>query len=395
MNNVKCYAAAFTDNENAEIILYGDIVRERPHNFWTDEIEEGDFIVQNEFLDDLKRLEGVKSLTIRINSFGGDTSAALLIHNKLRELSQKGAALTCIVDGVAMSAGTHIMCACDVVKANPASLIMIHKCWSFMFGCCNADDLRETAKGMDAWDASALAMYERKTGLPRDELERMMSDTTYMTGSEAVEKGFADELIEDAATPDIAASADGHSLFVNGREVRLMPGALVPKDIPVMSIKSKKKTKPSDNIEKGGQKPMANTVEELRNEYPELVAQLEAAAKAKAGNPADDAVKAERKRLEEIDAVAGLFDAETVNAAKYGDTACTAQEMTYRAAQKAVQQGRQFLKDAEDDARESGVQNVEASGHTGEPETGGDTPQAMAAQAKADVAAFQKMKGVR
>ncbi len=136
---------------------------------------------------------------------------------------------------------------------------------------------------------------------------------------------------------------------------------------------------------------MANTVEELRKEYPELVAQLEAAA----GNSADDAVKAERKRLEEIDAVAGLFDAETVNAAKYGDTACTAQEMAYRAAQKAAQQGRQFLKDVEEDVRESGVQNVEASGHAGQMENGGDTPQAMVAQAKADVSAFLKMKGVR
>ncbi len=394
MNKAKCYAAALAGDGNAEITLYGDIVRERPRNFWTDEPEEGDFIIQNEFLDDLKALEGVKNLTIRINSFGGDTSAALLIHNKLRELSQKGAALTCIVDGVAMSAGTHIMCACDTVKANPASLIMIHKCWSFTFGRYNADELRETAKVMDAWDASALTMYERKTGLPRSELEQMMSDTTYMTGAEAVEKGFADELTEDGAALDIAASADRHSLFVNGRELRLMTGTSAPKGIPVIGIKAKRKIQPADSAGKGGQKPMANTVEELKSEYPELAARLEAAAKAEAGNASEDAVKAERKRLAEIDAVAKLFDEETVNAAKYGDTACTAQEMAYRAAQKAARQGRQFIRDLEQDARASGVQAVGSASCGSEPAEA-DTPQAMAAQAKADVAAFQKMKGAR
>lgn len=47
----------------------------------------------------------------------------------------------------------------------------------------------------------------------------------------------------------------------------------------------------------------------------------------------------EEKRLQEIDEIACLFDAETVEAAKYGPTACTAQEMSYRAAVKAVQKG--------------------------------------------------------
>lgn len=47
----------------------------------------------------------------------------------------------------------------------------------------------------------------------------------------------------------------------------------------------------------------------------------------------------EEKRLQEIDEIACLFDAETVEAAKYGPHACTAQEMTYRAAVKAAQSG--------------------------------------------------------
>lgn len=48
---------------------------------------------------------------------------------------------------------------------------------------------------------------------------------------------------------------------------------------------------------------------------------------------------AEEKRIREIDEIACLFDPKTVNAAKYGPNACTAQEMAYRAAVKAAESG--------------------------------------------------------
>lgn len=46
--------------------------------------------------------------------------------------------------------------------------------------------------------------------------------------------------------------------------------------------------------------------------------------------------EAEEKRIREIDEIACAFDPETVRAAKYGLDACTAQEMAYRAAQRAT-----------------------------------------------------------
>ena len=61
--------------------------------------------------------------------------------------------------------------------------------------------------------------------------------------------------------------------------------------------------------------------------------------------------------------MASLYDAETVKAAKYGENACTAQEMTYRAAQKAAQQGKKFL----GDTQASGAQGVPAAGDPGTP----------------------------
>lgn len=102
-----------------------------------------------------------------------------------------------------------------------------------------------------------------------------------------------------------------------------------------------------------------------------------------------DPVLAERKRIQEIDALAGLYDAETVQAAKYGENACTAQEMAYRAAQKAAQQGRQHLSGMMEDYQTSGAQEVPAAGDPGTPPPKSEqTPEQRMAYARAEVKAL-------
>ena len=123
-------------------------------------------------------------------------------------------------------------------------------------------------------------------------------------------------------------------------------------------------------------------------------------ASAPQSNGGDDPAQAERererKRIQEIDALAGLFDAETINAAKYGDHPCTAQEMVYQAAQKASQQGGTFLAALEADTAASGAQDVGAANGAGSDGAGGtggpDSPQAVVAQAQADAKAFNERK---
>ena len=164
---------------------------------------------------------------------------------------------------------------------------------------------------------------------------------------------------------------------------------------------------------------MAMTLEELRAENPALAEAFMAEARAAVSasgavtpapapapavtpapapqsNGGDDPAQAERKRIQEIDALAGLFDAETINAAKYGDHPCTAQEMVYQAAQKASQLGGTFLAALEADTAASGVQDVGAANGAGSDGAGGtggpDSPQAVVAQAQADAKAFNERK---
>lgn len=411
------YVMEMEDGENAEITMYGEIVDAQPVDWRTGERIEGAFIVQTEFLKDLEEVAGAKTLTIRMDSIGGNSGVSILIHNRLRDMATKGTKLKCIVDGVAMSGGSLIMCACDEVEVNPSSLVMIHKCWGSLWGGYNADELRALASEYDAWDKAQVSIYKRKCGLSDQVISNMMAKTTYMTGAEAVEKGFADKLLEDAEPLDIAASADKRSLFVRGRQFHLAPGMFAPDTIPTVKtgVPAKINTNPPAQTGSEGGKTMAKNLEELRAENPELAEALMAEAKAAvsasgAAAPApaiavtptsqssgeDDPTQTERQRIQEIDALAGLFDAETINAAKYGDHPCTAQEMTYRAAQKASQQGRKFLAALEADTANSGAQNVGAANGAGSDGAGGtgkeDTPQVMAAQAKADAQAFNARK---
>ena len=397
----KFYALASTDGENAEIQMYGDVVEKWPTDWWTGEKKEGSYIAQDEFLKDLAAVEGCKNVTIRLNSYGGDAVVGIVIHNRLREIAAKGTHLSCIVDGVAMSAGSVIMCACDTVKVNPSSLVMIHKGWSFLFGGYNADDLRKSAEAMDAYDTAMVSIYKRKSGMSDTVISHMMSDETYMTGKEAVEKGFADEVIEDSEPVQIAASANGRTLFVGGRAMHLCPGMTLPKNIPTVTPDAKASAAIEENqpVVTGGEKGgNSMTKEELRAQYPELVAEVEADARAVVDTNAavTEAVQAEEHRMQQIDEVSALFSDELVQEAKYGAKKCSAQELAYRAAQAAAKQGRSFLANLDKDSEESGAGSVGAAPGAGADGEGGEkdesSPKAIEAAAKAAVAAFMKKK---
>lgn len=395
-NNITkpCYAMAFLDDNSAEITMYGDVVEKQPMDWWTGKPIDGEYIIQDEFLADLKEIEHCSKITIHLNSLGGDAGVGLLIHNKLRDLADNGKELVCIVDAVAMSAGSLIMSACDTVKLHPSSIIMVHKCWGSCFGGYNADQLREQAKMLDAWDKAQISIYSRKTGLSDTEISHLMSKETYMIGKEAVEKGFADELIEGENTMSISASADRTIIYANGHAFRMPRGITVPEQIPITASATTEdaiKTTPNNGgNEEGGNPTMATNLEELRKENAELAAQVEADVRASMKSDNNDvaqAVAAERQRLSEIDAIAALYDDETVKAAKYGDKPCSAADMAYQAALKQAEKGNAFMASAKKDAEAAA--KVNAAPNAPE-ETKPQTEEEKMAAARADIKAALK-----
>jgi hypothetical protein len=251
---------------------------------------------------------------------------------------------------------------------------------------------------MDASERAVAEIYSAKTGIESDQLRSMMTKETWMTGREAIEKGFADSLKEDEEDPDMSMSSDRKILIVNGVHHNV-EGLHVPGTIPIRnSAKPAKKpvankkqptTKPAAKTE-GGKNHM--TLEELRAQEPDLVNQIEQTARSGAQTEAaENAAAAERQRLEAIDSIAASIpDPQLVHDAKYGENPCTAQELCFRVMQQSAAQGQQFLANYAADGANSGAADVGAAPNSGTPAT---TQEQDAADIQAVVNAYKTSKG--
>lgn len=407
-NFLKPYNIVYEGEDGATIDMYGEVMETRPVDFWTGKPVEGNFILLDEFLNDLKSLEGKSSVTVHINSVGGSFFAGLAIYNRLRTL---GASITTINDSLAASAGSIIFMAGDKGKrkVHAGSTLMVHGVMGFLYGYYNVDYLKDAINALKAHDKTLVAAYMEATGLSEETIRSAISKDTYMTGQEAVDAGWADEVIstEGKGLANMALTPNKSHLMVNGHAVAARLFGKLPEGIPQMTAEEyaalstpASGAEPHQNSEQpaaqarnnthtdGGKTMEFNTPEELRNAFPELVAQIETAARA-------EGVTAERNRIQEIESIQNVIgDAQMVRDAKFGEKPMNAKDMLFAAAQKMSAVGNQMLGALANDAAASGAANVTgAAAPIGEPDL--NSPEAMAAQAKADVAAFQKNKEVR
>ncbi len=91
----------------------------------------------------------------------------------------------------------------------------------------DADELREMADVLDKLQASAINIYERRTGMDRDELAAMMKAETWMNAADALENGFIDTIssaVDAAAKATVFAKyfkampVEGHAVGVESIE---------------------------------------------------------------------------------------------------------------------------------------------------------------------------------
>lgn len=384
-------AASSEDADEGIITLYGDVVSQRPVDWWTGEPEPGLYITPEGFMEDLEAVKGKGKITVKLNSCGGDLYSGIAIHNAIKALN---ATTTVIVEGIAASAASVIMCAGDSVQVWPGSIVMIH---GVSVGLCDyftTADLKQVIKANDAAEKAIAAIYEAKTGTDADTLRSMMTKETWMTGAEAVEKGFADEVL-DGDGPE-ASLLDGKEILmvagvqhsIKGLHIpdalnikHISPAAAAPKRPAAGAGMGKPAGKPGKNNE-GGTPQM--TLEEMRTQNPDLVQQAENAA-------ATSAVAAERQRLQAIDEIAPTIgDADLVREAKFGEHPCSAAELALQAMQKAAKQGTKFLNDHAADGKASGAEGVQGNpADAGDPTTGGTSDKE---QIDAAVALFNKTR---
>lgn len=149
----------------------------------------GDGVTASRIAAALRSIGGA-DVTVNINSPGGDMFEGLAIYNLLREYEGK---VTVKVLGIAASAASIIAMAGDEVQIGRGAFLMIHNCWVYAMG--NRHDLQQIAADMVPFDKAMNDIYGARTGLDSGTIDAMMDAETYIGGSDAVEKGFADRLL--------------------------------------------------------------------------------------------------------------------------------------------------------------------------------------------------------
>lgn len=172
----------FVKNEETnetELIFNGPI---------SDETWYGDEITPALFRDELGKIDG--NLTVWVNSPGGDVFAASQIYTMLRNHTGK---VTVKIDGIAASAASVVAMAGDETFIAPTAMIMIHDPSTLAYG--NKDDMKKAIEQLDEVKESIINAYEKKTGLSREKIAKMMSDETWMNAKKAHELGFVDGIL--------------------------------------------------------------------------------------------------------------------------------------------------------------------------------------------------------
>lgn len=155
----------------------------------------------NAFLNKLGPNDDVQ---LDITSYGGSVSAGIAICNLLKQASANGHKTTAHVIGIAASMASAIACACDELKIDANSFLMLHLPWTMTMG--NAIDLRKEAEVLDQYRDALIAIYRTKFDMWDDGIEKMLAAETWIIGDSASFFGLKAEVIPTEEPFRIAAS---------------------------------------------------------------------------------------------------------------------------------------------------------------------------------------------
>ena len=179
------------EQNKAVVYLYGDIRDERPRDWWTDELLEGDYIIPAEVRELFDGIQE-KEIDLHINSYGGSVFASVSIYNYLLGLDKT---INTFNDGICASGASLIFMAGQKTFMPRNTNLMIHRASSYGWGNCN--DLRKLADTLEKLDNSTvLETYKTRFKGTDEELINLIDEETWITAEEAKEFGLCDEITE-------------------------------------------------------------------------------------------------------------------------------------------------------------------------------------------------------
>lgn len=320
----------------------------------------------NAFRTELSQYAG-KNITVWINSYGGSVFAAAGIYTALMEHKKSGAKVTTKIDSKAMSAATVPFMAGDERLMSPPAIFMMHNPLLEVYGY--ASELRKAADVLDIVKETIISAYQLGSGRSAAKISALMDDETYMSAKTAVKEGFATGMlytdtniqsVENSFMFSHAAiqnsfSATARSIIDQLSELGIASASGAGLNIPKKQEPALKPQPVNQNEEDEGTVEI-KTVDEMRQHFPDLCNQLDAAAR-------EEGAKNERQRINAIDQISKTLAPELVAKAKYEEP-MTAEQLAFEAIKADASKGRQHMNDLEADNAASGTQKV-----TGNPQT--------------------------
>lgn len=175
--------------KEAEVWIYDDI-----GSYW------GEGLSAKQFAEDIKALGEVETITVHLNSPGGNPFEGVAMHSTLRSNKAK---IIINVDGWAASAASIVAMAGDEINIAEGGIIMIHEAAKPTFG--TAEDHRQAAAMLTETNSAMTKIYARRSSLDEEEVAALMAAETWMGAEQAIEFGFADQITEAL---EIAAYVD-------------------------------------------------------------------------------------------------------------------------------------------------------------------------------------------
>ncbi|WP_375261847.1 head maturation protease, ClpP-related [Palleronia sp.] len=240
-------------------------------------------------LNALAEIDDGSDLTVHINSGGGYAVEGIAIHSVL---AQRSGRTDVVIDGEAASAASLIAMVGETIRMSSGAQMMIHDPAGFTFG--TVEDHEASIRSLESLATSYARVYSRRSGMTVDEARAIMKAETWYGDEEAVEAGFADEVLEIkrqaiAAFPYDAYARAPQKLVAQAKE----NGWRLPATRPAVPT-APTAAKPVAETRQAKETPMTD-----KERADQLAAELEQ-LKASGSTAASDAVTADRKRRASI-----------------------------------------------------------------------------------------------
>ncbi|MBB5148649.1 head maturation protease, ClpP-related [Ureibacillus thermosphaericus] len=277
----------------------------------------------------------VKELNVVINSGGGSVFSASEIYTELKKFAGN---VKVEIVGVAASAASVIAMAGTHIAMAPTSQLMIHNAMNSAEGDYRV--MNHNSDFLQKVNRSIMNAYISKTGKTVDELKQLMDAETWMTAQEAKEAGFIDEIMFESEVGAVA------SMNIPELSGGMLPEEVINRMRELLASQEKgisvvNSVGVQQNIKEGVNKKM--DLQELKNQYPELVEQIKNEAK-------EEAIAAERKRIQEIENIAVPGAEEIINKAKF-ETGATAGEVAVEILKNDALKKSMMLQNIKEDAQ--------------------------------------------